>query len=299
VFQFSNSDGVGTLRFDPNANSTTQTLTDYMVYDAYDMYRHQYLLRRPGAVGSSDDANSYAVSDLKLMAYYKRESGSGALRLELSRFTDVDHMFTAEITPDVARIIHRTNTGEIDTEEVRLADLGIRADQPIEIEFQDVDYRVSLRLNGKDAFKNPMKYEPNVPWLIQQFKDGRKNSRPGEAEIEAENQQCLLDHISLWRSVYYTNRGQNLVHATPVSPMQLGKGEYFVMGDNSEISEDARYWHQRIELPHEGLDMDSGRVPEQFMLGKAVFVYWPAGFRIWDGFPYSIIPNFGDMRWIH
>jgi hypothetical protein len=71
------------------------------------------------------------------------------------------------------------------------------------------------------------------------------------------------------------------------------------MGDNSAISKDARYWEDPINLPHEGLDMDRGRVPQQFMLGKAVFVYWPAGYRISGAIPYSIIPNFGDMRWIH
>jgi signal peptidase I len=298
VFQFNNTEGVGTLRFDPNANSTSQTLTDYLAYDAYDAYHHSNLLRRPGVIGSDDDINAYPVSDLKLMAYYTRQSGSGALRLDLSRFVDVDHTFTAEITPKVARLIHRTNTGEVSSEEVPLAKLGIGANDPIHIEFANVDYRVSLRLNGKDAFPQPMKYEPNVPWLIQQYRDGRRNSRPGEARIEAENQKCALDHVSLWRDVYYTNRGPNL-HATPNSPVQLGKGEYFVMGDNSEISEDARYWNMPIVLPHEGLDIAEGRVPEQFLLGKAVFVYWPAGFRVWDGFPFSIIPNFGDMRWIH
>ena len=79
--------------------------------------------------------------------------------------------------------------------------------------------------------------------------------------------------------------------------MQLNKGEFFTMGDNSAISKDARYWDMPIHLPHEGLDMLEGRVPEQFLLGKAVFVYWPAGYRAYDHM--AIIPNFGDMRWIH
>jgi hypothetical protein len=34
------------------------------------------------------------------------------------------------------------------------------------------------------------------------------------------------------------------------------------------------------------------------MLGKAFFVYWPAGYRPWPSAP-GIIPNFGDMRFIH
>ena len=295
TFAFDNPSGLGSLRFDPSANSTTQTLTDYLVYDTG---AGPGMVRRPEAIGSNDDANANPVSDLKLMAFYNRISGNGALRLELARFADVDHTFTAEITPDVVRLIHRTSTGEITSWQKSLSELGVRGDKPINIEFANVDYRVTLRLNGQEAFE-PMDYEPNVAWLMGQYREGRRGPRPGEAQIEAENQKCMLDHVSLWRDVYYTNRGSNLHSGTPNAPVQLGPGEYFVMGDNSAISKDARYWDRPIELPHEGLDIAEGRVPEQFMLGKAVFVYWPAGFRISDSLHVSLIPDFGDMRWIH
>jgi hypothetical protein len=33
------------------------------------------------------------------------------------------------------------------------------------------------------------------------------------------------------------------------------------------------------------------------MLGKAFFVYWPAGYRP-PSIPYGIEPDFGDMRFI-
>ena len=41
-----------------------------------------------------------------------------------------------------------------------------------------------------------------------------------------------------------------------------------------------------------------GRVPGRFLLGKAFFVYWPAGFRPIDSAP-ALVPNFGEMRFIH
>jgi hypothetical protein len=298
TFVFDNPGGVGTLRFDPSANSTTQTLTDYLAYDAG--AGGPGMIRRPEAIGSNDDANANPVSDLKLVAYYNRTSGTGALRLNLSRFADVDHTFTAEITPDSVRLIHRTSTGEITTTEKKLTEAGISGDKPMYIEFMNVDYRVTLRINGRDVFEKPLDYEPNVDWLLKQYHDGHRRGRPGEAQIEAENQQCTLTHISLWRDIYYTNRGSNLHSGTPDSPVQLNPGEYFVMGDNSAISKDARYWDTPINLPHEGLNgVQEGRVPEQFLLGKAVFVYWPAGYRISDALHLSLIPNFGDMRWIH
>jgi signal peptidase I len=297
-FAFDNANGRGVLRFNANANSTTQTLTDYLVYDTGRPPNPPGTIRRPGAIGSPDDETANPVSDLKLTAYYSRISGDGALRLRLVRHADVDHTFTAEITPDTVQLIHRSGAGEITTWQKKLSELGIQGDRPINIEFTNVDYRVALRLNGQEAF-DPMDYEPNVQWLMDQYNNRpHVRGRPGEAMIEAQSQQCTLDHVGLWRDVYYTNQKFNgLQTGTPDNPVRLGKGEYFVMGDNSVISKDARFWDEGINLPHEGLDMQKGRVPEQFLLGKAVFVYWPAGFRIYDHL--GIIPDFGDMRWIH
>jgi signal peptidase I len=296
IIQFDNATGSGELDFDPNANSTTQTLTDYLAYDI------GATNRRPGAVGSPDDEEAPKISDLKLSAYYKRQSGQGDLKLRLVRHESVDHTFIADITPDSVRVIHQTNFGEAQIgPTVKLADLGIKAGDPIYVEFQNVDYQVTLRLNGKEVIQStPADYQPNVPWLMQQWYD-KKHSPPGGAAIEAENQTCTLEHVSLWRDVYYTDRqrgGDAFLWASPPSPVTLGANEYFVMGDNSEVSSDARYWGHPIELPREGLDVQSGRVPAQFLLGQAVFVYWPAGFRAM-GTRLSVVPDFGDMRWIH
>jgi signal peptidase I len=294
IFHFNNPDGDGELRFDPVANSTTQTLTDYLVYDVNPQSQ-----RRPGGDGSVDDERANHVSDLKLSAVDRRLTGSGAFRLKLCRFANVEHTFTAEVTPTDIRLLHRIDDREIEVAKTSLSSLGIQNGQSIALELANVDYRVTLKVNGKAAFA-PYDYPPNISWLIAQWKSGARG-RSGEAWIEADRQSCAVEHVGLWRDVYYTNRdlrGSRLTTATPDNPVQLKDHEYFVMGDNSAISKDARYWDQRINLPHEGLDVDSGRVPEQFMLGQAVFVYWPAGFRAFDTH-LAIIPDFGDMRWIH
>ena len=299
TFYFNNATGPGSLRFDRNANSTTQTLTDYLVYDSG---AAPQLSRNPGAIGSPDDENANPVSDLKLSAYYTRTNGDGPFRLILTRSADIDHTFTAEIDRNAVHLIHRTSTGEVETKDKTFAEAGINPDKPMYVELSNVDYRVTLRINGNDIFAaSPMDYTPNVDWLLNQYRNfPRSHDKFPEARIEAQSQTCNIAHISLFRGVYYTNRGGQLLTGIPDNPVVLSKGEYFVMGDNSAISKDARYWDSPIHLPHEGLDdMPEGRVPEQFMLGKAVFVYWPAGYRLANAFPYSIIPNFGDMRWIH
>ena len=89
--------------------------------------------------------------------------------------------------------------------------------------------------------------------------------------------------------MYYLNRGNHLdafnqptgepFWASPDNVARLNADEYFVLGDNSEVSLDARYWGTPVHLPREGnYKVAAGRVPGRFMLGKAFFVYWPAGF---------------------
>jgi hypothetical protein len=57
-------------------------------------------------------------------------------------------------------------------------------------------------------------------------------------------------------------------------------------------------WKNNVALPGEDLPfVEHGRVPARFLLGKAFFVYWPAGHRPF-GWDWGIIPNFGEMRFI-
>ena len=43
-------------------------------------------------------------------------------------------------------------------------------------------------------------------------------------------------------------------------PIEIPPGQYFMMGDNRGSSDDSRYW---------------GPVPEDWIIGKAFFTYWP------------------------
>jgi signal peptidase I len=296
-FHFANTTGSGEIHFNPTVNQTTQTLTDYLVYDLGANFR------RPN---EPDDERANPVSDVKLVTQYHRTAGDGPLDLRLTRYESLKHVFTAEITATTARLLHNTNNGQTQVgQTVNLASVGIDGNKPIFIEFQNVDYQVTLRLNGKDILQTtPNDYAPNVPWLIQEYRnhkhDDHSFGQPAEIAVEANNQSCDLDHTSLWRDVYYTNRDpyNQIKWGTPDTPVTLGNDEFFVMGDNSAISGDARYWTDPVNLPSEALDVQPGRVPGRFMLGQAVFVYWPAGYRAFDT-SLAIIPNFGDMRWIH
>ena len=140
---------------------------------------------------------------------------------------------------------------------------------------------------------------------------------PPTIDLVAQRQKCEVSHLSLWRDVYYTPSydsygPREIDNASPHSPIVLHKAgqidsdgkpyenEYFVLGDNSILSGDARHWTTKVDLVQgEDLELESGRVPQRFLLGRAFFVYWPVGYRPMSPNMPGLIPNFGEMRFIH
>jgi hypothetical protein len=55
-----------------------------------------------------------------------------------------------------------------------------------------------------------------------------------------------------------------------------------VLGDNSPNSEDGRWWGQPDVASKGWTPPRAGVVPRYYLVGRALFVYWPSGF----GFPW-------------
>ena len=175
------------------------------------------------------------------------------------------------------------------------------------VEFVNADYRVSVRVDGREVVAtSPADYAPDVAAKLADYESGREGPKP-TVRVSAEGQACRLQHVRLFRDVYYTNVRSKIPREAMAwaSPEQfpdglvtLGPTDYFVLGDNSLISGDARTWTHAVSLPYEDIDVPAGRVPERFLLGRAFFVYWPAGFRPIPGMG-DVVPNVGAMRIIH
>ena len=77
---------------------------------------------------------------------------------------------------------------------------------------------------------------------------------------------------------------------------------FFAMGDNSRRSLDSRMWADAFPSLDD-LGTRRGIVPRRYLLGRAFFVYWPAGYRPAEKVPVlsnlPLVPNTGDMRFIH
>jgi len=112
----------------------------------------------------------------------------------------------------------------------------------------------------------------------------------------------MLSHIAIFRDIHYTelrygNSGE-YGRATD-EPFVLEEDQFFVLGDNSPNSEDCRWW-DRAGIANVGIsEYRTGIVPRDYLVGKALFVYWPSGFKPFAQFPFGVIPNVGRMRFIY
>ncbi len=147
------------------------------------------------------------------------------------------------------------------------------------------------------------------------------------ARIGARGAKLAVTRLRLWRDIYYIadsannnmSRTSNVIsdfgggaehflprlasdpslweHYLERRPVKfpLGKDQFFVMGDNSAESSDARLWT--------GDSSRGGRpggeyLERRLLIGKALCVYWPHSWNRVPGtpIPFPLFPNFGDMR---
>ena len=310
VFAFDTVGAGAKLEYDPTLNPSSQGMTDYLVYDQNT--RRNMLNPRTGVVVEGPVAiparepqlgawatDDVPVSDLDVRLTYQRTGGTGPFQVTLAKR---GHTFTARVTESSITLLHDDGSGgEAKVIGQRaMTDVGTR---PVRIELSNVDYQVTLRVDDQIvAQTTPADYAPNLKALLREYNDGMTPPKPS-VSVRADDQRCRVSHLSLWRDVYYYNRNRvsqplwALPDDFPTKTQQLGEDEFFTMGDNSQVSWDARCWNRGIDLPAESLEVGAGKVPGRFLLGRAFYVYWPAGHRLGPLPP--IVPDFDGMRLIH
>ncbi|MEW4567105.1 signal peptidase I [Tautonia sp. JC769] len=154
---------------------------------------------------------------------------------------------------------------------------------PRTLEASFFDHRLIVALDGEPLFE-PLDLEP-------------PQSRPIPARID-EPPVALgvlgtgvgVHALKVFRDVYYTD-GLSQSPSRPFGvgePYSLGTDEYFVLGDNSPVSNDSRFWEE------------SPVVPGSMLLGKPFLVHLPSQgvpVRVFGGEPYWL-PDPREIRYI-
>ena len=174
---------------------------------------------------------------------------------------------------------------------------------PYIVSMSNIDHQIRFWFNRRLV----LEYTP--PWTVGQalkFRDYQiEYGREVPKILVNVTGVCTLRHLNLMRDIYYTQAhvensdGSDMGPGTATAghPLKLHAGEYFMMGDNSAYSADGRVW-DRVDPALADLHLHIGVVPQRYILGKAFMVYWPAGFRLFDGYGWPLIPNVGKMRLI-
>ncbi len=209
-------------------------------------------------------------SDLMVRFYVQPAKSEGAVGITLSKY-GVDYRARLDLSGRM------TLAKVSDGQETVLASREV-APPPANaftlVKFADVDHQLLFEFDHQelsvDLGRSPKAMDQASP-------------SPPRAEIFGSG-KLTLSHVALFRDIYYTSDGQGARGGRAVEgkPFKLNQDEFFVLGDNSPNSEDGRWWGQPDVASKGWTPPRAGVVPRYYLVGRALFVYWPSGF----GFPW-------------
>jgi signal peptidase I len=143
------------------------------------------------------------------------------------------------------------------------------------------DRRLIVAINGEPLFE-PLDYDDPAPSPPADESPIALGVRGGELTVT---------ELKLYRDVYYTNTLGGVPrrpHGVG-EPFKLRADEYFVLGDNSPVSNDSRFW------------ASSPVVPRSMFLGKPFLVHLPGQVVPLEVFGRSVywVPDPRQIRYIH
>ena len=241
-----------------------------------------------------------AVSDVRLRFIWEPDQSEGAL---LGMLGDEMEQFEFRYLSDGTVQIARASDGHPLLEGKAPA---WKPGKPVRVDFAKADYRLWIALDRDRVLESKDEHY---------HADAKTASaRPGLAypviRLGASGASGRVLHLGLDRDVYYTspkftepgvprtiyNKPGN---GTEGNPIVLGADQYFMLGDNSPSSKDSRLWYTKGEHLSARVDYQIGTVPRDQIIGRAYFVYWPAGFQpVATRSMLPFIPNVGNMRLI-
>jgi hypothetical protein len=219
-----------------------------------------------------DGQGKHEVRDLMLSLEVHFHEGAGAFVVAIA---DGSAEFQCVFDRDAGEVKLLETRGERVLRSARLE--PAQNSKRVRVEVSLMDRQVLLALDGKLAFE-PCRYAATASRGPTPAVPVRFGANGAAVEVGA---------LQLFRDVYYSDTaGRRAIDR----PVQLRANEYFVLGDNSPVSQDSRSWANQTVLTHE------------LLLGKPLFVHLPSRkkkIRL-GGLETEIrIPELSRMRYIH
>jgi signal peptidase I len=296
-------------------NIRPQLITDFYAYNT-NLDRHSRNEDRPNLAGM------HWVGDLMLDCQVNVKSDSGAVLVDVVRGgahfvceIDVASGKAALRIPGDREFAPRTLTGTT----------KLKGPGKYDVVFANFDHQLTLWVGGKLVeFDGPTEYDIDVDMPRSTAQDAGDLAPLG---VGARGVALEVMHLKVKRDIYYIAQGlgSSLVmtdfrqypqafdrpHQKQIlsDPSQWGlfapdnlrfvtvdledktdnrEDQFFVLGDNSPFSKDARLWEAE---PH---------VKRELLIGKALYIYWPHSFDRVPGtkIPFPFFPNFGAMGFV-
>ena len=243
-----------------------------------------------------DDIDTYSsmpiCSDLMVRLDCRAADSQGRIGIALSKY---ETTYRAEVYLwSSTMVVTKHETGKEPEELCGLSIRGTRLNEETHVKFANVDHQLIFEYGGT-------KWTHDLGRDLEDAGPIREDIEP-RVEIFGSG-RLTLSHITIFRDIHYTeprfSSRSGGTRATKDDPFILEEDQFFVLGDNSPNSEDGRLWN-RPGRANKGLsNYRTGTVPRDYLVGKALFVYWPSGFKPFAEFPFGIVPNVGRMRFIY
>jgi len=140
------------------------------------------------------------------------------------------------------------------------------------VEVSLIDQQFLLALDGRTV----------VAWPYRRL--GFRPS-PSPFSVGVQGLEAKIRDLRVFRDVYYTRPIHAGMNPTVGEPVRLGEDEYFVLGDNSPISDDSRTWPDR------------GAVIAKLLLGKPLAAIPSVDVSLWQGWHFQV-PNLRRIQYI-
>ncbi|MBY0588408.1 S26 family signal peptidase [bacterium] len=189
-----------------------------------------------------------AITDLSVRWIFRWKSGDGAMVVHLT--PAMMQSFTLTIRPARGTIecsLSQATEG--------LAKHPFSAGQPVEMEFGFWDAQVMLAIDGRVLAR----------FAVDPLPAG---SEPTLHPVEIKMREIVgeIEQLQIFRDIYYRRDASRSWTARQGDGYLLGPDEYFMMGDNTAVSNDSRSW-------------DVPGIARRMLVGKPIVVHLP----MWSG----------------